>query len=48
MQDHHHIMKYNVEFQEYAMITGFNKRALYAKYHKGLAPRIKDRLVYSG
>ena len=48
MQDHHHITKYNVEFQEYAMITGFDKRALYAKYYKGLAPCIKDGLVYSG
>ena len=48
MQDHHHITKYNVEFQEYTMIMGFNKQALYAKYYKGLAPCIKDRLVYSG
>jgi len=48
MQDHQHITKYNVEFNEYATITGFDQRALYAKYYKGLAPRIKDGLVYSG
>ena len=48
MQDHHHITKYNVDFQEYVTITGFEERALYAKYYKGLAPRIEDGLVYSG
>jgi hypothetical protein len=48
MQDYHHITKYNVEFNEYATITGFDERALYAKYYRGLAPRIKDGLVYSG
>jgi len=47
MQDHHHITKYNIEFNEYATITGFDKRALFAKYYKGLAPCIKDSLVYS-
>ena len=48
MQDHHSITKYNVEFNEYATITGFNEGALFAKYYKGLAPCIKDGLVYSG
>ena len=48
MKDYHHLNKYNVEFNEYATITGFDERALYAKYYKGLAPRIKDGLVYSG
>jgi len=48
MLDHHHITKYNVEFNEYSTITGFDERALFAKYYKGLAPRIKDGLVYSG
>ena len=48
MHNHHHITKYNVEFNEYATITRFDERALYAKYYKGLAPRIKDGMVYSG
>jgi hypothetical protein len=48
MKDSHHIAKYNVEFNEYAVLTGFDNRALYAKYYKGLAPRIKDGLVYVG
>ena len=48
MKDSHHIAKYNVEFNEYAALTGFDNRALYAKYYKGLAPRIKDGLVYAG
>ncbi len=48
MQDHHHITKYNVDFNEYATITGFDEWALYTKYYKGLAPRIKDGLVYIG
>jgi len=48
MKDHHHLNKYNVDFNEYSTLTGFDERALYAKYYKGLAPRIKDGLVYSG
>jgi hypothetical protein len=48
MHDHHHITKYNADFNEYATITSSDKRALYAKYYKGLAPRIKDGLVFSG
>ena len=48
MKDSHHITKYNVEFNEYSTLTGFNRRALYAKYYKGLAPRIKDALVLAG
>lgn len=45
MKDTHHITKYNVEFNEYATLTGFDQRALLAKYYKGLAPRIKDALA---
>jgi hypothetical protein len=41
MKDTHHIAKYNVDFNEYTTLTGFNNHALYAKYYKGLAPRIK-------
>ena len=48
MKDTHHITRYNVDFNEYSTITGFDERALYAKYYKGLAPRIKDGLVYGG
>ena len=48
MKDSHHIAKYNVEFNKYAVLTGFDNRALYAKYYKGLAPRIKDGMVYAG
>lgn len=48
MKDTHHVAKYNVKFNEYSALTGFNNRALYAQYYKGLAPRIKDALVFTG
>ena len=48
MKDYHHIARYNVEFNEYAALTGYNDQALYTRYYKGLAPRLKDGLVYSG
>ena len=48
MKDSHHTTRYNVEFNEYTADTGFGERALYPKYYKGLAPRLKDGLVYSG
>lgn len=48
MKDHHHIARYNVEFNEYAALTGYNDQALYTRYYKGLAPRLKDALVFSG
>ena len=48
MKDHHHLNKYNVDFNEYSTLTGFDERALYAKYYKGLAPRIKDSLAITG
>ncbi len=48
MKDWHHINKYNVNFNEYSTLTGFNEHALYAKYYKGLVLCIKDALVYSG
>ena len=47
MKDYHHLNKYNVDFNEYTTLTRFNKQALYVQYYKGLAPRIKDGLVYS-
>ena len=43
----HIITKYNADFNEYAAIIGFDERALYTKYYKGMAPRIKDGLVFS-
>ena len=48
MLNHHHITKYNIDFNEHSTITGFGKWAPYAKYYKGLAPRIKDSLVNTG
>jgi len=42
MKDHHHIARYNVA------LTGYNDQVLYTRYYKGLAPRLKDALVYSG
>lgn len=48
MKDHHHLTCYSVEFNEYAMLTGFNEHALYVKFYKGLALYIKDGLVFSG
>jgi len=48
MKDYHHLNKYNVDFNEYATITSFDKCVLYTCYYKGLAPWIKDGLVYSG
>ena len=48
MKDTHHITRYNVEFNEYAALTGYNDQALYTRYYKGLAPRLKDALVFSG
>ena len=48
MKDSHHIARYNVDFNEYSTLTGFDQRALHAKYYKGLTPRIKDALVFAG
>ncbi len=47
MKDTHHILKYNIEFNKYSTLTGFDNCALYAKYYKGLAPHIKDGLVFA-
>ena len=48
MQDYHHITKYNVDFNEYSTITGYDEHALYSNYYCGLALRIKDGLVFAG
>jgi hypothetical protein len=46
MKDHH-ITCYNVEFNEHAALTGYNDQALYTCYYKGLAPQLKDALIFS-
>ena len=48
MKDHHHITHYNIEFNEYSILLGYNDQALYTRYYKGLTPCIKDALVFSG
>lgn len=48
MKNHYHITKYIVEFNELAAITGYDERALYSNFYRGLAPRIKDGLAISG
>jgi len=48
MRDSHHVTRYDIDFNKYAVLTGFDERALSTMYYKGLAPRIKDGLVYSG
>ena len=48
MRDIHHVTRYGIDFNKYAVLTGFDKRALSTMYYKGLAPLIKDGLVYSG
>ena len=48
MKDHHHIARYNIEFNEYSALLGYNDQALYTPNYKGLAPRLKVMLVYSG
>ncbi len=48
MHDHHHLNKYNIDFNEYSSLSGFNECALYTRYYKGLVPRLKDTLVFSG
>jgi hypothetical protein len=48
MKDHHHIARYNVKFNEYAALLGYNDHALYTRYYRGLVPHLKDALIYSG
>ena len=48
MKDNHHIVRYNINFNKYAILPVFNKWALYAKYYKELIPHIKSGLVFSG
>ena len=47
MRDGNHITRYNIDFNKYAVLTGFDKRALPTMYYKGFTPRIKDGLMYS-
>ena len=48
MRDSHHVTRYDIDFNKYAVLSGFNKQALSTMYYKGLAPHIKDGMVYSG
>jgi hypothetical protein len=45
MQDHHRVNKYMIEFSEHATYTGWNDRALYSEFKRGLAERLKDQLL---
>ena len=45
MQENHHINKYMIEFSEHAAYTGWNDVALYGKFYRGLAERLKDQLL---
>ena len=48
MKDSHDIARYNVDFNKYSTLTGFDQCMLHAKYYKGLAPCIKDTLIFAG
>ena len=48
MKDTHHVNKYNVEFNELATITGYDERALFSMYYRGLPARIKDAFAING
>jgi hypothetical protein len=45
MQEHHCVNKYLIEFMEHATYTGWNDRALYGEFYRGLAERLKDQLL---
>ena len=45
MQENHHINKFMIEFAEHTAFTGWNDVALYGKFYRGLAERIKDQLL---
>ena len=46
MADHHHVLKYSIEFRELAShIPGLSDTSLFSDYYRGLAPRIKDDLT---
>ena len=48
MQDNQHIVKYNVEFNRYAVRTGWDDSVLRHRYYTGLAERIKDVMGQQG
>ena len=48
MQDNQHIVKYNVEFNKFAIRTGWDEGVLRHRYYTGLAERIKDVMGQQG
>jgi hypothetical protein len=48
MQDNQHIVKYNVEFNQLAIRTGWDDSVLRHRYYSGLAERIKDIMGQQG
>jgi retrotransposon gag protein len=48
MQDNHHILKYNVDFNRLAIRTGWDDSVLRHRYYSGLAERIKDVMGQQG
>jgi hypothetical protein len=48
MQDNHHIVKYNVDFNRLAIRTGWDDAVLRHRYYSGLAERIKDIMGQQG
>lgn len=46
MSDHHHVMKYSIDFKELAShLPDLSDTSLFSDYYRGLAPRIKDDLA---
>jgi len=48
MQDNQHIVKYNVDFNRFAIRTGWDDNVLRHRYYTGLAERIKDVMGQQG
>jgi retrotransposon gag protein/zinc knuckle protein len=48
MADNHHILRYNVDFNRFAVRTGWDEAVLRHRYYSGLAERIKDIMGQQG
>lgn len=48
MQENHHIVKYNVDFNRLAIQTGWDESVLRHRYYSGLAERVKDIMGQQG
>lgn len=46
MKNSHHVIKYITDYTTYASQVNWGERALLAAFRRGLAPRIKDALVF--